>query len=151
MNLGQSCGFKGDLKRNINHLQIMLILFDILSILHNNMKITRLYSDKNGESHFEDIDIPLQDGGEIGRLSDIFPVTGLMLRENPGDYNYDWHPAPLKQYIVMLEGMLEVEVSDGERRRFPPGDILLVEDLEGKGHKSRVPDGRPRKSLFITI
>ena len=115
------------------------------------MKITRLYSDKNGESHFEDIDIPLKDGGDIGSLSEIFPVTGLMLRENPGDYKYDWHPAPRKQYIVMLEGLLEVEVSDGETRIFPPGDILLVEDLDGKGHKSRVPDGKPRKSLFITI
>ena len=115
------------------------------------MKITRLYSDKNGESHFEDIDIPLDDSGDIGRLSKILPVTGMMLRENPGDYNYDWHPAPGKQYIVMLEGMLEVEVSDGEKRIFPPGDILLVEDIDGKGHKSRVPDGKPRKSLFIAI
>jgi hypothetical protein len=128
----------------------MLIFLLILSIL-TNMKITRLYSDKNGESHFEDIDIPLKDVGDIGRLSNIFPVSGLMFRENPGDYNYDWHPAPRKQYIVMLEGMLEVEVSDGEKRIFPPGDILLVEDLDGKGHKSRVPDGKPRKSLFIAI
>ena len=115
------------------------------------MKITRLYSDKNGESHFEDIDIPLKDGGDIGSLSDILPVNGMMLRENPGDYNYDWHPAPRKQYIVMLEGILVVEVSDGEQRTFPPGDILLVEDTEGKGHKSWVPDAKPRKSLFIAI
>ncbi len=115
------------------------------------MKITRLYSDINGESHFEDIEIPLKDTGGIGTLSDIIPVTGMILRENPGDYFYDWHPAPRKQYIVMLEGMLVVEVSDGEKRTFPPGDILLVEDTEGKGHKSWVPDGNPRKSLFITI
>lgn len=115
------------------------------------MKITRLYSDNNGETHFEDIDIPLQDGGDIGRLSDILPVKGMMLRENPGNYFYDWHPAPRKQYIVMLEGLLEVLVSDGEQRSFSSGDILLVEDLEGKGHKSWVPDGKPRKSLFVTV
>lgn len=113
------------------------------------MIITRLYSDKNGESHFEDVDIPLKNGGDIGRLSEILPVSGMILRENPGDYNYDWHTAPEKQYIVMLEGILEVEVSDGEKRSFFPGDILLVEDIDGKGHKSRVPDGKPRKSLFI--
>jgi hypothetical protein len=113
------------------------------------MKITRLFSDKHGESHFEDIDIPLKSAGEIGSLSDIIPVKGMMLRENPGDYSYDWHPAPRKQYIVMLEGMLVVEVSDGEQRTFPPGDILLVEDIDGKGHKSWVPDGKRRKSLFI--
>lgn len=113
------------------------------------MKITRLYSDENGESHFEDMDIPLKSGGKIGSLSDILPVTGMMLRENPGDYIYDWHPTPQKQYIIMLEGMLVVEVSDGEQRTFSPGEILLVEDIDGKGHKSWVPDGNPRKSLFI--
>ena len=35
------------------------------------MKITRLYSGDDGESHFEDTDIPLEDGGEIGRLSKL--------------------------------------------------------------------------------
>jgi hypothetical protein len=123
----------------------------IISILADKMKITRLYSDQQGESHFEDIDIPLKSAGAIGSLSDIFPVEGLMLRENPGDYFYDWHPAPRKQYIVMLEGMRVVEVRDGEQRKFPPGDILLVEDISGKGHKSWVPDGQARKSLFISI
>ena len=115
------------------------------------MKITRLYSDDYGESHFEDIDIPLKSAGEIGSLSDIIPVEGMMMRENPGDYSYDWHPAPRKQYIVMLEGMLMVRVSDGEERSFPPGTILLVEDTDGIGHKSWVPDGKPRKSIFISI
>jgi len=127
-----------------------LILFCLPYTL-TTMKITRLYSDSNGETHFEDIDIPLQDNGDIGRLSDILPVNGMILRENPGNYFYDWHPAPRKQYIVMLEGLLEVLVSDGEQRSFSTGDILLVEDLEGRGHKSWVPDGKPRKSLFVTV
>ncbi len=128
-----------------------MILFEILSILSSTMKITRLYTDKTGETHFEDISVPLSDSGPIGSLSEILPVNGMMLRENPGDYFYDWHPAPRKQYIVMLEGMLVVEASDGEQRSFPPGSILLVEDTTGKGHKSWVPDGKPRKSLFITV
>ncbi len=132
------------LNRDLNYLPIP-------SMLPVTMKITRLYADKDGESHFEDNDIPLKESGEIGTLSDIFPVSGMMLRENPGDYNYDWHRAPRKQYIVMLEGMLKVRVSDGEERTFPPGDILLVEDTTGKGHKSWVPDGKPRRSLFIAV
>ncbi len=115
------------------------------------MNVTRLFAGSDGESHFEDLFIHLKDGGEIGALSDVYPVSGMMLRENPGDYNYDWHPAPRKQYIVMLEGMLVVRVSDGEERTFSPGDILLVEDTSGKGHKSWVPDGKPRRSLFIAV
>jgi hypothetical protein len=33
---------------------------------------------------------------------------------------------------------MEVEVSDGEIRRFPQGSIWLHRDLTGKGHDSRV-------------
>jgi hypothetical protein len=34
---------------------------------------------------------------------------------------------------------------------FGAGDILLAEDLTGRGHISRAVNGQPRRSLFITI
>jgi hypothetical protein len=40
--------------------------------------------------------------------------------------------------MFCLSGELEVEVSDGEIRRFGPGSVILVEDTSGKGHVSRV-------------
>jgi uncharacterized cupin superfamily protein len=51
----------------------------------------------------------------------------------------------------MLEGMVEITVSDGEVRTFVPGDIVLVSDTTGKGHASHSPDGKARKSLFLPI
>lgn len=45
------------------------------------MRITRVYSDANGESHFEDVEILLEDAGEIGRLSERFPASGIIFRE----------------------------------------------------------------------
>jgi quercetin dioxygenase-like cupin family protein len=75
----------------------------------------------------------------------------MILRENEPGYDYDWHVAPRRQYIVMLEGSVEIRVSDGEARVFRPGDIVLVEDTEGKGHKSRSPDGKPRRSIFLPV
>ena len=115
------------------------------------MKITRIYSDDTGESHFEDLDIELTDAGGIGKLSERFPVKSVIFRENEGDYDYDWHTAPERQYIILLDGRLEIESSTGEKRIFTGGDILLVEDVEGKGHKSRTTDGKPRSSIFITL
>jgi hypothetical protein len=47
--------------------------------------------------------------------------------------------------------MLEVEASDGEKRRFGPGTILLAEDVTGKGHTSRSLGGEERLSLFIPL
>ena len=49
-----------------------------------------------------------------------------------------WHPAPSVGHVFVLQGEMEVEVSDGEIRRFPQGSIWLHRDLTGKGHDSRV-------------
>lgn len=115
------------------------------------MKVTRVYATPDGESHFEEMDVPLRDAGEIGRLSEGVPAKHVIFRENAGDYDYDWHHAPQRQYIVLLDGHIALEVSDGERREFRGGDILLMEDTSGKGHRTRTVDGKPRRSLFIVL
>ena len=116
----------------------------------NTIDITRLFSDKNGESHFENIEIPLNDDGEIGFLSDKIPAKNLIFRTVKPDYNYDYHNAPQKQYIVLLDGEIEIETSLGEKRIFKGGDVLLLEDTEGKGHKTKNLQNFERRSIFIT-
>lgn len=115
------------------------------------MRVTRVGLTADGGSQFEDIDVELQDGGEIGNLSTPWPATSVIFRENPPGYDYDWHTAPQKQLIVMLDGEIEIEVTSGEKRRFVGGDLLLVEDTTGTGHRSRSVDGKPRRSLFIPL
>ena len=115
------------------------------------MKITRLYTGDDNESHFEDVDIPLEDKGAIGMLSSPLHATGIIFRETVADYDYDWHPAPRRQFVIMLEGAVDIEVSGGTTRRFGPGDILLAEDTGGRGHISRAVDGAARKSIFVTL
>ena len=46
--------------------------------------------------------------------------------------------APSVGHIFVLSGEMEVEVSDGEVRRFPQGSVWLHRDLTGKGHNTRV-------------
>lgn len=115
------------------------------------MKITRIYATPDGHSHFQDFDIELEDAGEIGRLSEAYPAQAIIFRENAPDYDFDWHHAPRRQYIALLDGRIEIEVSDGETRQFEGGDVLLVEDTSGKGHRTRTVDGKPRRSIFITL
>jgi len=115
------------------------------------MTVVRIYTGTDNQSHFEDVHIPLKDAGKTGFLSELIKATGVVFRETTGDYNYDFHTAPRRQYVVNLEGEVEVEVGDGTRRILRSGDILLVEDTTGQGHKSRAVDGKPRKSLFITL
>lgn len=115
------------------------------------MKVTRVYSDKNGNSQFEDIDIELFDNGEIGQLSKNIDVKSLQFRKVSPDYDYDFHHAPQKQYIVLLDGGVEITTSLGETRQFQTGEILLMEDTTGKGHKTRNLERRERTSIFIHL
>lgn len=115
------------------------------------MKITRVYTGKSGDTHFEKLEIPLKNNGEIGFLSEKFPVKSLQFRKVSPDYDYDFHCAPQKQYIILLDGGVEIETSLGEIRKFQTGEILLVEDTTGKGHKTKNLEKRERTSLFIHI
>lgn len=115
------------------------------------MHVTRISTGPDGETHFGDVEVPLSDAGSIGRLSEVVLATGVVFRETPADYDYDWHPAPRRQYIVLLDGAIEITVGDGETRRFGGGDVLLVEDTEGRGHRTRTIDGRVRRSLFVVL
>ena len=113
------------------------------------MKITRIYADAEGESHFEEIEVE-GELSERGFYASPLSVGKMMLRETPGPSTQDWHVAPKRVYVVLLTGAVEIEVSSGETRGFSAGDVLFAEDTFGKGHKTTTISEGMRKSLFIT-
>ena len=115
------------------------------------MRYFRIYAGPDGESHFEDIEVPLEPGGRQSEFSAPFPATGLSFRRSAPDQYIDWHPAPRRQFIVTLSGAAEVEASDGEVRQIGPGTVMLAEDTTGKGHITRAIGGVERLSLFIPL
>lgn len=115
------------------------------------MTVTRIYSDAAGDSRFETVSIPLHPAGMVGMLSEPVQTGNLIFREVSATYDWDFHPAPQRQYIVLLDGEIEIETSTGEKRIFRGGEILLVEDTSGKGHRTRNIQQHTRKSLFITL
>jgi hypothetical protein len=113
--------------------------------------VTRIYADANGDSHFEDISIPLNDGGEIGFLSEAQKAGNIIFRKVIEQYDYDFHNAPARQYILLMDGVIEIETSLGDKRTFSAGQVLLVEDTTGKGHKTKNVTDAIRSSVFITL
>src|ERR671919_1248313 len=115
------------------------------------MKIHRLYADRNGESHFEDVEVQYVESSRAGRLSARLPATGIIFREVQPTYDLDWHPAPRRQYIINLDAGVEITASDGETRVIGAGEVLLVEDTTGKGHLSKAVNDRLRHCIFVTL
>jgi uncharacterized cupin superfamily protein len=68
-----------------------------------------------------------------------------------GEGDWTWHNAPCPQFVVTLEGEGEITAGDGTSRRFGAGDIMLADDVEGRGHKFRVVSKGPRKAMVIVL
>lgn len=120
------------------------------------VRYTRVYADDAGASHFDDVVAT----GEVRRsptstgtseYTDLIPARGVVLRRVVSAHPDEPHPAPRRQFMVNLSGMLEIEVSSGDTRRFGPGDLVLFEDTTGRGHIGREVGGGERMSLFVHL
>ena len=118
------------------------------------MRVTWLYAGDDGRSHFGDLDIPLRPSdvtpNRSAPRSAPIPTANVFLAEAPAGRALDFHPAPRRQLIVVLSGVLEIECGDGSRRQFRPGDLLLADDTTGQGHITRDLEG-PRRALYVPL
>jgi hypothetical protein len=53
--------------------------------------------------------------------------------------------------VITLEGQVEVGLGDGTKRVFGVGDVLLADDLTGRGHTTTVYGDKVRISVAIPV
>ncbi|MFO1402149.1 MAG: hypothetical protein U1F06_10895 [Steroidobacteraceae bacterium] len=78
-------------------------------------------------------------------------VRGVMLARLAAGTTEDWHPAPRRQFMVCLQGIVEVTASDGEKRRISPGGCVLLEDVTGQGHRTHAVGPEDHVALAIPV
>ena len=110
------------------------------------MPIARLYTGDDGESHIEAIE--LESHPDFAALQ---AATGIVFRRVEPGYFSDWHCAPRRQFVITLEGEVEIGLGDGSLHRFGPGQAMLAEDLTGRGHTTRAVGDQPRLTATIPL
>jgi hypothetical protein len=106
----------------------------------------------DGTTRFVDETLPYAAGGGTPfRMTAPVPATSMSFRWTPGEFDFDFHLAPRRRLVLVIEGGLEITVGSGETRQFRPGDILSIRDTWGQGHRSRSADRRPFRSAFIAL
>lgn len=53
--------------------------------------------------------------------------------------------------LIIYQGESIVETTDGNSCHIQTGDVLLLEDIAGKGHKTMGVEGKPRWSIVVPI
>jgi quercetin dioxygenase-like cupin family protein len=110
------------------------------------MAIYRMYTGSDGHSHLEEQSLTAHP-----ILSEARPTVHIQFRELPAEMFMDWHPAPRRQYVIVLAGQLELGFKDGTSKRLNPGDATLAEDLSGSGHTTRVVGSGPAITAVVPL
>jgi quercetin dioxygenase-like cupin family protein len=115
------------------------------------MHIHNIYVDDAGETHWRDIEVEWVEERNGSKLSKRLTATGIIFCETGGDFDVSWHPAPRRQYVINLDGGVRITASDGEARQIGAGEVILVEDICGKGHLLKSIGGQMRHWIFVPI
>jgi uncharacterized cupin superfamily protein len=110
-------------------------------------RIIRIYADADGNSHIQELPIATK-AGKI-RRTESAPVTGFSYADYTASSTEDWHRTPGRQFSISMSGEIEVEVSDGKKHAIHAGDLVFLEDLQGKGHVTRILS--PVTNVFIRV
>ena len=89
----------------------------------------RMYTDAEGKARWEKIDL-----AEAPEWIEGLDCTTIRFGTREPGVLQDWHPAPQRQFVIILSGQLEIGFEDGSKKVFGPGDARLVEDTAGRGH-----------------
>lgn len=106
------------------------------------MECTEVYAGADGHSAFRTIQAfevsPVLFKGVTVSLSLPQSCESVLMHEFDVDYFLGWHNPPSRQYVVVLEGELEISVKGGDAaQRFRAGSVFVAGDLQGTGHTTR--------------
>lgn len=106
------------------------------------MRCVRLYTDDDGQSRFEDLDFvfaakDFAPPAPPVDVSEAIDASAFMMLRAPAGWTDAMHPAPARQFFIVLAGSWEVSAG-GETRLLSAGDVVLTEDTSGPGHASTV-------------
>ena len=108
------------------------------------LRYVRIFADAAGETHFDEIELsmaPVNFAPPAPPLDSVSlgSATAVSLIGGDATWRGDaFHPAPARQLMLFLRGGAAVTVSDGETRELRTGEILLLEDTDGRGHSTRL-------------
>ena len=114
----------------------------------------RLYADSDSETHFEDVKVEFAEGtvtsgSNPGGLAAPQPTSDSFFATYHSVCSVDYQPTPRTQRFVVLSLVREFGASDGEVRRVECGDVVPLDDMDSKGHTSRVIE--PGNVMFVGL
>ncbi len=102
------------------------------------MQYLRLYTGDDGRSHLEEHEFTFSPAefappAPPVDVSNRFDASAFMVIRASAGWTDPSHPAPARQFMVLLSGSLQVSAG-ADTRTLSPCDVILLEDTIGSGH-----------------
>lgn len=119
---------------------------------------TLLYTDADGRARWRDEVLPLAESAPGVNLSVLSASGGTQWRCSPVGFKSDFHCTTTPQWLVVLQGRMEIGLQDGSTRVFGPGEYFYSNDTlpagatfdpKLHGHCSRQAGDMPLVTMFV--
>ncbi len=122
------------------------------------LTLPELFTDIDGRARFRDAAVALDEGTPLTRLSALQASGGCQFRRSPAGFASNFHCTTTPQWLVVLQGRMEIGLQDGSTRVFGPGECFYSNDtlppgatFDAKlhGHRSRLLGDDALVTLFV--
>lgn len=120
--------------------------------------LPELFTDVDGRAKFRDIKMDLSEGSPAARLSPLTQGGGHQFRMSPVGFRSVWHCTLTPQWLIVMQGAMEIGLQDGSSRIFKAGQCFYSNDtlpagaeFDNKlhGHWSAQVGDEPLVTVFI--
>ena len=117
-----------------------------------------LFTDTDGRARFRDEPLALGEGTPVTRLSALQASGGCQFRQSAVGFASGFHCTTTPQWLVVLQGRMEIGLQDGSTRVFGPGECFYSNDTLPAGatfnpalhgHRSQCLGDEPLVTLFV--
>ncbi|HUA76577.1 MAG TPA: cupin domain-containing protein [Acetobacteraceae bacterium] len=115
------------------------------------IRCVRLWTGDEGNSHFEEGKLHLEEGARGDLLSGTMGAASISFQETESGGAFAWHTAPARQFVITLSGTLDFQTREGKHFTLHPGDVLYAEDTAGTGHRWKLIDEQPWRRAYVIL
>ena len=117
-----------------------------------------LFTDHDGRARFREELVALSEGSPSAQFSPLLPSGGYQLRQSPVGFRSSFHCTGEPQWVVILNGQMEIFLQDGSSRIFKAGEHFysadtlphgVAFDAAVHGHWSQQVGPDPLVTLFV--
>lgn len=120
--------------------------------------LPELFTDTDGHAKFRDIRLDLSEGSPAARLSVLTQGSGHQFRMSPVGFKSVFHCTTTPQWLIVLQGAMEIGLQGGSSRIFKAGQCFFSNDTLPvgvdfdsalHGHWSKQVGDEPLVTVFV--